>query len=123
ARPADRLGTETGAEVEPATERWGGTTRDTVNALVASEGADADAIAIGPAGEQRVRFAALAHYWKNREAVSGRGGLGAVLGSKNVKAVAVKGARKTEIADAAALRALLDETREPLKKGTAALST
>jgi aldehyde:ferredoxin oxidoreductase len=114
---------ETGARVEPAAALWGRSTRDAVNALLAAEGADADAVAIGPAGERGVRFAALAHYWKNREAVSGRGGLGAVLGSKHVKAVVVKGARKTEIADAAALKALLDETREPLKKGTAALST
>jgi aldehyde:ferredoxin oxidoreductase len=70
-----------------------------------------------------VRFAAMAHYWKNREGVSGRGGLGAVLGSKNVKAVVVKGGRKTEVADPAALKALLEETREPLKKGTQALTT
>ena len=114
---------ETGARLEPAATLWGRSTREAVNALLAAEGADADAVAIGPAGERGVRFAALAHYWKNREAVSGRGGLGAVLGSKHVKAVVVKGARKTEIADAAALKALLDETREPLKKGTAALST
>ena len=57
----------------------------------------------------------MAHYWKNREGVSGRGGIGAVLGSKNVKAVVVRGARKTAIADPAALKALLDETREPLR--------
>src|SRR6185369_6791839 len=114
---------ERGAVRKSAAAVWGQSTRDAVAALVAAEGADADAIAIGPAGERRVRFAAMAHYWKNREAVAGRGGLGAVLGSKNVKAVVVKGARKTEIADPAALRALLDETREPLKKGTAALST
>jgi aldehyde:ferredoxin oxidoreductase len=46
-----------------------------------------------------------------------------VLGSKNLKAVVVKGARKTETADAAALKALIDETREPLKTGTKALTT
>ena len=115
--------TEAGAEVKPAARLWGQTTRDAVNAIVAAEGADADAIAIGPAGERLVRFAAMAHYWKNREGVSGRGGLGAVLGSKNVKAVVVKGARKTEIADAAALKALIDRTREPLKTGTKALTT
>jgi aldehyde:ferredoxin oxidoreductase len=114
---------ERGARLEPATRLWGRSTREAVTALVEAEGADADAIAIGPAGERRVRFAAMAHYWKNREGVSGRGGLGAVLGSKNVKAVVVKGARKTEVADAAALKALLEETREPLKKGTQALST
>ena len=114
---------ETGATLKPAVALWGGATRDTVNTLVAAEGAEADAIAIGPAGERRVRFAAMAHYWKNREGVSGRGGLGAVLGSKHVKAVVVKGTRKTGIADPAALKALLEETREPLKKGTQALTT
>jgi aldehyde:ferredoxin oxidoreductase len=62
-------------------------------------------------------------YWKNREAFAGRGGIAAVLGSKLVKAVTVAGSRKTEVADPAALRALLDERREPLKTGTKALST
>jgi aldehyde:ferredoxin oxidoreductase len=123
AAPSAVVVTEAGAEVKPAAALWGRSTRDTVNALVAAEGADADAIAIGPAGERRVRFAAMAHYWKNREGVSGRGGLGAVLGSKNVKAVVVKGARKTEIADPAALKALLERTREPMKTGTKALTT
>ena len=123
AAPSYVVVSESGAEVKPAARLWGQTTRDAVNALVAVEGADADAIAIGPAGERLVRFAAMAHYWRNREGVSGRGGLGAVLGSKNVKAVVVKGARKTEVADPAALKALLERTREPLKTGTKALST
>jgi len=114
---------EQGAALKPAAAVWGRSTRDTVTALVGLEGADADAIAIGQAGERRVRFAAMAHYWKNREGVSGRGGLGAVLGSKHVKAVVVRGARKSSIADAAALKTLLEESREPLKKGTQALTT
>jgi aldehyde:ferredoxin oxidoreductase len=114
---------EDGARVKPAADLWGQSTRQAVNALVEREGADADAIAIGPAGEQRVRFAAMAHYWKNREGVSGRGGIGAVLGSKHVKAVVVRGARKTAVTDPAALKALLEATREPLKTGTKALTT
>ena len=114
---------EQGAALKPAAVVWGRSTRDTVTALVGIEGADADAIAIGQAGERRVRFAAMAHYWKNREGVSGRGGLGAVLGSKHVKAVVVRGARKTGVADPAALKTLLEETREPMKKGTQALTT
>ena len=121
--PSYVLVTEDGAVLKPADALWGRSTRDSVAALVTAEGADADAIAIGPAGERRVRFAAMAHYWKNREGVSGRGGIGAVLGSKNVKAVVVRGARKTTVADAPALKALLEETREPLTTGTKALST
>ncbi len=93
-----------------------------MQAIAAVEGPDADVVAIGPAGERRVRFAGLAHYWKNREGVSGRGGLGAVLGAKNLKAVVVKGGRKTEVADPAGLKTLLERTREPLRTGTQALS-
>ncbi|MBI4594349.1 MAG: aldehyde ferredoxin oxidoreductase, partial [Candidatus Rokubacteria bacterium] len=121
--PSYLVVTEAGAEVKPAGHLWGRPTRDTVTALLAAEGGDADAIAIGPAGERRVRFAALATYWKNREGVAGRGGLGAVLGAKHLKAVVVRGARKTEVADPAALKALVDEKREPLATGTKALST
>jgi aldehyde:ferredoxin oxidoreductase len=115
--------TEQGAALEPARALWGKTTRDTVQAIQAVEGGECDVMAIGPAGEHRVRFASMGTYWKNREGFSGRGGLGAVLGAKNVKAVAVLGARKTEVADAALLKALNDERREPLKAGTKALST
>src|SRR6266481_4236840 len=114
---------EAGVEVKPATPLWGKTTRDTVHAIQAVEGADTDVMAIGPAGERRVRFACLATYWKNREGVAGRGGIGAVLGSKRVKAVVVTGGLKTGIADPTALKALLEEKREPLTTGTKALST
>jgi aldehyde:ferredoxin oxidoreductase len=115
--------TESGATLEPARALWGRTTRDTVHAIQAVEGADTDVMAIGPAGEHRVRFAAMGTYWKNREGFAGRGGIGAVLGSKNVKAVMVVGARKTEVADPVSLKALVEERREPLKTGTKALST
>ncbi|MDP2627311.1 MAG: aldehyde ferredoxin oxidoreductase family protein [Candidatus Rokubacteria bacterium] len=115
--------TEQGAEIRPARDLWGKTTREAVEAIQGAEGAATDAIAIGPAGERLVRFAAMATYWKNREGVAGRGGIGAVLGSKNVKAISVAGTRKTEIADPAGLKALLDERRESLTTGTKALST
>src|SRR5215472_4831725 len=111
---------ESGAELKPAAALWGQTTRDTVHAIQAVEGAESDVLAIGLAGERLVRFACLATYWKNREGVAGRGGIGAVLGAKRVKAVVVTGGRKTEVADAALLKTLLEEKREPLKTGTKA---
>jgi len=113
---------EAGVEGKPADSLWGHTTRDTVHAIQAVEGGEVDVMAIGPAGERLVRFACLATYWKNREGVAGRGGIGAVLGAKRVKAVVVTGGRKTELADSALLKALLEEKREPLKTGTKALS-
>src|SRR5262245_40455668 len=86
---------EEGATVRDARGLWGKTTRDTVEAIQAADGGDTDALAIGPAGEHRVRFACLTHYWKNREGVAGRGGIGGVWGAKNLKAVSVRGSRKT----------------------------
>jgi aldehyde:ferredoxin oxidoreductase len=47
--PSYLVVTETGATVKPAQALWGKSTRDAVNALIDAEGADADAIAIGPA--------------------------------------------------------------------------
>jgi aldehyde:ferredoxin oxidoreductase len=82
---------EDGATLRDARGVWGKTTRDTVEAIQAADGTETDVLAIGPAGENRVRFACLAHYWKNREGVAGRGGIGAVWGSKNLKAVTVRG--------------------------------
>ncbi len=112
---------ESGAKFQPAASLWGKLTRDTVEALQAIEGQDADAVAIGPAGEKLVRFACLVHYWRGREGVAGRGGIGAVLGSKNIKALVVKGSRKTQVADANGLRELIDSRKEALEKGTAGL--
>jgi aldehyde:ferredoxin oxidoreductase len=114
---------EEGATLRDARPVWGKTTRDTVEAIQAADGAETDVLAIGPAGENLVRFACLAHYWKNREGVAGRGGIGAVWGAKNLKAVTVRGGRKTAVADPARLKQLVDETREPMKKGTANLTS
>jgi aldehyde:ferredoxin oxidoreductase len=46
-----------------------------------------------------------------------------VWGAKNLKAVTVRGGRKTAVADPARLKQLVDETREPMKKGTANLTS
>jgi aldehyde:ferredoxin oxidoreductase len=112
---------EMGAQFKPATSLWGKLTKETVEAIQSAEGEGADAVAIGPAGEKRVRFACLVHYWRGREGVSGRGGVGAVLGSKNVKAVVVKGSRKTQIAASESLQELIASRKEAMEKGTVGL--
>ncbi len=112
---------EKGAQFKPAGSLWGKLTFDTFQALQSSEGEEADAVIIGPAGEKKVRYACLAHYWRGREGIGGRGGIGAVLGSKNVKALVVKGSKKTSIANAPSLKELIDSRREPMEKGTAGL--
>ena len=114
---------EKGAQFKQATFLWGKLTRETVDAIHAVEGDETDVIAIGPAGEKLTRFACMVHYWKGREGVSGRGGIGAVLGSKNVKAVVVKGSLKTKVADSKGLRELIDSRKEALEKGTIGLKS
>ena len=63
-------------------------------------------ICIGPAGENRVSFAVLENdYWRS----AGRTGCGAVMGSKNIKAIAFWGNCKKELADPAAVKKLVRE--------------
>jgi aldehyde:ferredoxin oxidoreductase len=86
-----------GARVLPAPRLWGLSAADTEERLRDHLGPAWRVAAIGPAGERLVRYATVSHDGRH----AGRGGLGAVLGSKNIKAVAVRGARvKPPIADA-----------------------
>ncbi|MBI5906307.1 MAG: aldehyde ferredoxin oxidoreductase family protein [Deltaproteobacteria bacterium] len=91
-RPVALAITSAGEEIVPADALWGMEIGDTVRAL-SSRGSVA---AIGPAGENGVLFANVMMGEGN---AVGRGGLGAVMGSKNLKAVAVDGDRRTPVAD------------------------
>jgi aldehyde:ferredoxin oxidoreductase len=71
--------------------RWA-TCQATEAALKARLGADYQIASIGPAGERAVRYATISHDGRH----AGRGGSGAVLGSKNVKAIAVRGSQRCE---------------------------
>jgi aldehyde:ferredoxin oxidoreductase len=63
--------------------------------------------AIGPAGERGVRYATISHDGRH----AGRGGLGAVMGAKNLKAIAVRAATKVSPADPAAVLAAARDLR------------
>jgi aldehyde:ferredoxin oxidoreductase len=63
--------------------------------------------AIGPAGERGVRYATISHDGRH----AGRGGLGAVMGAKNLKAIAVRAAGKIETADPDAVLAAARDLR------------
>src|SRR5580658_1549192 len=83
---------ETGVRLEPAMEHRGATCRETETALRARLGANYRIASIGPAGERLVRYATVSHDGRH----AGRGGSGAVLGAKNVKAIALRGTLRTE---------------------------
>jgi aldehyde:ferredoxin oxidoreductase len=64
--------------------------------------------AIGPAGEHGIRYATISHDGRH----AGRGGLGAVMGAKNLKAVAVRAGTKVATADPATVLAAARDLRE-----------
>jgi aldehyde:ferredoxin oxidoreductase len=78
-------------DLKDASDLWGKGVHETIRILKERHGADdLSVMAIGPAGENKVRFGA----WLNEnDRASGRGGTGAVGGSKQLKAVVVKAER------------------------------
>ncbi|NHK39916.1 aldehyde ferredoxin oxidoreductase C-terminal domain-containing protein [Thermus thermophilus] len=74
--------------IHDASDLWGKTTHETCRILRERHGKEADVMAIGPAGENLVRFA---NWINNDERAAGRGGTGAVGGSKKLKAIVVVG--------------------------------
>jgi aldehyde:ferredoxin oxidoreductase len=88
---------EEGVEIREAGELWGLTTEDA--AATVEKGAGY--LVIGPAGENLVRFANI----MSGDRCLGRCGMGAVLGSKNVKLITARGKKKIPIHDVEAFRA------------------
>ncbi len=91
------------AELRPAADLWGKDTYETTDLLHAQEGKGTKALCIGPAGENLVRFASIVC---DKGAIAGRTGMGAVMGAKRLKAIAVRGKDKVAIADPVSLKAL-----------------
>jgi aldehyde:ferredoxin oxidoreductase len=97
-------------EVRDASRLWGKTTWETEEMIKEELGDDMIRVAsIGPAGEILVRIANITND-RNRQV--GRTGMGAVMGSKMLKAVAVRGTRTVEVADPDGLFKLSMELNE-----------
>ena len=91
---------------------WGCEVSETVGLLQEQLGADTSVACIGPAGENLVSFSSV---MCDEHRALGRGGLGAVLGSKNLKAITVTGKQKAPVFLPDKLRFLLYETGKWLK--------
>jgi aldehyde:ferredoxin oxidoreductase len=94
------------AQLKDASHLWGKLTPETDDRLQAEHGQTARVVSIGPAGEKLSLIACLMNH---RVDAAGRSGLGAVMGSKRLKAVVVKGDRKVPIADIEAANRLRRE--------------
>jgi aldehyde:ferredoxin oxidoreductase len=88
------------AVVSDAADLWGQDTYTTVDKLKKRHSGKSSArvLTIGPAGENLVKYAAVCH---DKAHYFGRAGIGAVMGSKNLKAVVARGSDKVSIADEA----------------------
>ena len=107
---------EEGAFFHSAQDLWGTgsyATEDRVRAWIKDNRTDAEncgVVCIGPAGENGVAFAVIENdYWRS----AGRTGVGAVMGSKGIKAIAFWGNKKRELADPESVK---DFTRKFSKK-------
>ena len=95
------------AELRDASMAWGKITGKAQEAIRADLGEPKARIAmIGPAGEQLVRYACVLNELKH---ANGRTGMGAVMGSKNLKAVACRGTRELPVADPEGAKRIIQE--------------
>jgi len=105
------------AELRDASKFWGQLSGDVQDGIVKECGKRTRVLQTGIAGENLVRFAALTNECRHYH---GRSGLGAVAGSKKLKAIAVRGTGKVTVADeegAKAVRRWFKETYDPKEDG------
>ena len=99
---------ENGVRIEPARNLRGCSNHEASDQIRQQLGHDYQCATIGPAGEQLVRYATISHDGRH----AGRGGSGAVLGSKNLKGIAVRGSQRCEWASPTELIALAKQLSE-----------
>jgi aldehyde:ferredoxin oxidoreductase len=100
------------AELRSAESVWGMQVPATNQALQAETEDEAKIACIGPAGEKLVKFACILN---DLNRAAGRSGVGAVMGSKNLKAVAVRGYKGVKVADIEGFKAAMLDARAKLK--------
>lgn len=102
-----------GVKFHDASKLWGMCTYDAQDAVIDMVGLkDAQAVVIGPAGEKLVKFACVENnYWRS----AGRTGMGAVMGSKNIKAVVFHGNARCDVANSQLLKQYVSKLRAACK--------
>ncbi|MFQ5433713.1 MAG: aldehyde ferredoxin oxidoreductase family protein [Anaerolineae bacterium] len=94
---------EDAVELRPAGHIWGKTVPEATDRLLAETDPKAKAAVIGPAGENLVRIASIMN---DKHRAAGRSGVGAVMGSKNLKGVVVQGKKEPLMADIEGMKKL-----------------
>jgi aldehyde:ferredoxin oxidoreductase len=112
---------ENGIEFRDARHLWGLDTYEVSPILRAETDQKAIEACIGPAGEHLVRIASIMHDGRHARA-AGRCGLGAVMGSKNLKAIVARGDEEVTVADQKGLSELTKELAPVILKNTKRLA-
>ncbi|MEM2567066.1 MAG: aldehyde ferredoxin oxidoreductase family protein [Candidatus Bathyarchaeia archaeon] len=99
--------------VESAAHLWGKDAFEAEDIIKRDHGKAFHVLSIGPAGENLVRYACITH---NKGRQFGRCGAGAVMGSKRLKAIAVKGSGKIDAAKPEELDKFREELNEKIKE-------
>ena len=99
-------------ELRDASHLWGKGIFDSQKQLLEDLGTDVRVLAIGQAGENKCRIAIIA---TETESAAGQGGFGAVMGAKQLKAIAVRGHGAVRVADPKELLARCAVVREGLE--------
>ncbi len=105
-KPVYLLIDEGKATLKDASDLWGKDAYYTEETLEAEYGKDSRVACIGPAGEKMSLIAAI---MTDKGSAAGRSGLGAVMGSKKLKAVVAKGTQEVQLADKAAAQKLRNQ--------------
>ena len=101
------------AEIRDAAHLWGKTTGQTTDAITDElKDTSVRVSCIGPAGEKLVLFACIIN---EKTRAAGRGGVGAVMGSKNLKAIAARGDLPIKAADEEKLNIVKDRVRKKIE--------
>ncbi len=108
-------------EIRDGAFLWGKDTFETEELLLEREGKPAGVACIGPAGEGQIALANIMHDGSHARA-AGRGGLGAVMGSKNLKGIIARGSAKVVMADEKAVRAKSAEKSKFYREKLTAMS-
>ncbi|HEX9908912.1 MAG TPA: aldehyde ferredoxin oxidoreductase N-terminal domain-containing protein, partial [Thermoplasmata archaeon] len=117
-KPVYLLVTDNGPELNDASDIWGKDVFQTIDTLEKRHEKSKAAV-IGPAGERLVRYAAIMN---DMHRAAGRGGVGAVMGSKHLKAVVVRGTKEIPQADAEKLKETFKTATATVKEKSAAFA-
>ncbi len=109
-------------ELRDATTLWGQDYFATADTLIQETDPRAKVVGIGPAGENLVKIAGIMCGPSDYVRAAARGGMGALMGSKNLKAIVVRGKSRPQYADQRGFQATVKEQTEYIKENSIAMS-